>query len=335
MHETKPLKSTIFDKDIYLNPKYDFFNKYVNIMYKSFWTPGKYEKLIKNQDAPHYFNEMEKIDQQSIKRCILGIAIVEDKVKTYWSTLALDLPQTLIGDVGAVFGLSECTHRRSYHSLLENLKIDSQEIYKYKATEGRIKYLTKYLEVDPKIIGKKRILKKLVLFTSLIERASLFSQFYILMSYAYRNRGLKTISALQQSTAQEELVHYSFGIDVINIIKEECPNLWEDYLIELVEKNVKSAYKAELQLIDWIFEDGVPQHLDKEEVINFLNYNFNIICKDLNLGIEYKYDKALYVEKNQWMMEKISAFAEPDFFDSAVGGYSSEDEEVDFDNFKF
>jgi hypothetical protein len=34
-------------------------------------------------------------------------------------------------------------------------------------------------------------------------------------------------------------------------------------------------------------------------------------------------------------MEKISAFAEPDFFDSAVGGYSSEDEEVDFDNFKF
>lgn len=37
------------------------------------------------------------------------------------------------------------------------------------------------------------------------------------MSYAYNNM-IKTISSLQESTAIEEDVHYSFGIDVINII---------------------------------------------------------------------------------------------------------------------
>lgn len=327
--------SNIFEDDVYLNPKYSFLDKYVNIMYKSFWTPARYEKLIKTQDAPYYFNEMDEIDKEAIKRCILAIALVEDKVKTYWNTLSLDIPQTVVSDVGAVFGQSECTHRRAYHALLENLKINPKEVHEYESTRGRIKYLSKYLEKDPKIIGKKRILKKLILFTSLVERASLFTQFYILMSYAYRNRGLKTISSLQQSTAVEEIIHYSFGIDLINIIKKECPSLWEEYLIELVQKNIKAAYKAELELIDWFFEKGVPSHLNKEEVINFLNYNFSIIAKDLDIGIEFDYDKALYEGKNKWMIEKITAFTEPDFFDTAVGGYSSDDEEVDLDNFNF
>lgn len=94
-------------------------------------------------------------------------------------------------------GSPEVTHRRSYHALAEALNVDTDNIEDYEALKGRIEYLAKYVETDPKIIGKKRILKKLVLFTSLVERCSLFTQFYILMSYAYNNRGLKTISSLQ------------------------------------------------------------------------------------------------------------------------------------------
>ena len=304
-------------------------------MFKGGWTPAKYEKLIKSQDTPYFFNVMGEVDQETIRRCIMAVATVEDKIKIYWNTACLDFPQTIIGDVGGVFGQSETVHRRSYHSLLENIKVNIAEVRENPALNGRLKYLTKYLEKDPRIIGKKNVLKKLVLFTALVERASLFTQFYILMSYAHKNRGLKTISALQQSTATEEIVHYSFGIDLINIIKEELPQLWEENLIELVEKNIKEAYKAELKLIDWFFEKGVPEHLSKEEVVNFLNYNFHIICRDLGLGIDYKYDQEMYREKNQWMMEKISTATEPDFFDSAVGNYSSEDEDVDVDELEF
>lgn len=57
-------------------------------------------------DAPHFFNTLKEEDQEAIKRCILAVSIVEDKIKTYWSTLALDLPQTIIGDVGGLFGQS-------------------------------------------------------------------------------------------------------------------------------------------------------------------------------------------------------------------------------------
>lgn len=328
------MSKSIFEKVLHIDPKYQYLERYVRIMYKGFWTPSKYEKLIREVDAPHFFNQMTTIDQEAIKRCILAITLVEDKVKLYWSTLPLDIPQTIVGDVGGLFAQSEVTHRRSYHALAESLKVDTDNLEKHVALKDRIKYLNKHSEVDPKIIGKKRILKKLVLFTSMVERISLFTQFYILMSYEKSSRGLKTISSLQSSTASEETIHYNFGIDLINIIKEEHPQLWDEYLVELIEKNIKEAHKAELKLIDWFFENGVPEQLTKEEVINFLNRNFNVVSKDLNLSLKFKVDEELYKEKNEWFDIKLKS-TEPDFFDNPVGGYSSEKEEIDIDNFEF
>lgn len=326
---------SIFNKGLHIEPKYNFLEKYVHIMYRGGWTPAKYEKLIKEVDTPYFFNILKEVDQELIKRCILAISIVEDKVKTFWPTLVFDFPQTIIGDIGGLFGQSEVTHRRSYHSLAENLNVNLDEINQHEALVGRVDYLSKYLENDPKITGKKRILKKLVLFTALVERCSLFTQFYILMSYAMSNKGLKAISSLQQSTAIEEDTHYKFGIDIINIIKQETPDLWDEYLEELVTDNIITAYKSELKLIDWFFEKGVPDHLDKNEVVNFLGYNFNVVAKDLNLQIRFDFDEQLYEEKNSWFKQKVFITTEPDFFDMATGGYSSDDEKIDIDNFNF
>ena len=303
-------------------------------MYKGFWTPAKYEKLIKEVDAPHFFNEMNNVDQEAIRRCILAVATVEDKVKNFWNSLFYDIPQTVVSDIGALFAQSETTHRLSYNSLATNLLVDTSTIENYPVLRDRIEYLNRHVEKDPKIIGKKRILKKIALFTSLVEKGSLFTQFYILMSFEKSSKGLKTISSLQQSTANEENVHYKFGIDIINIIKEEYPQLWEDYLIDLISKNLNVAYSTELRLIDWFFENGVPDHLTKEEVINFLNYNFSIIAKDLELDSQFNYDKKLFEEKNEWFIIKLKS-TEPDFFDAPVGGYASEKEVIDIDKFEF
>ena len=326
---------SIFEKKSHIDPEYNFLEKYVHIMYRGFWTPAKYEKNITEVDAPHFFNSMGKSDQETIRRCISAISLVEDKIKTYWSTLVLDLPQTIIGDVGGLFAQSEVTHRRSYHALAEALKVNVDDMLKEEVLKGRVEYLTKYVETDPKIIGKKRILKKLVLFTSLVERCSLFTQFYILMSYAKNNRGLKTISSLQESTAIEEVMHYSFGIDVINIIKKQYPNLWDEYFVELVTDNIKVAYQSELNLIDWFFEKGTPEHLTREEVVNFLNYNFNVVSNDLDLNLHFEVDDDLFNVKNSWFKAKVFMTTEPDFFDSAVSGYASDDEQTDINNFKF
>jgi ribonucleotide reductase beta subunit family protein with ferritin-like domain len=320
---------SIFENNLHVDSRYDKFEKFVSIMYRGLWTPAKYEKLIREVDVPYIENRMNLTDSSCIKNCILAVILVEDKVKLYWPTIYNDFPQTIIGDVGGLFGQSEVTHRRSYFSLANQLGLSVNDIDKYPALKGRVAYLTKHLQKDPKVTGEKRKLKKIVLFSSLVERCSLFTQFYILMSYAKRNRGLKTISALQESTAIEEDVHYHFGLEIINTVKQEKPHLWSEYLVDLIEKNIEDAYKAELELIDWFFQEGVPEHLTKEEVVNFLNYNFNQVSKDLGLGISYKVDEELFEEKNAWFKHKVFMTTEPDFFDSAVSGYASDDEEVD------
>lgn len=325
----------ILEKSLYMDPKYDYLDKYCNIIYKSFWTPAKYLKLIEEQDAKQYVTEFDDVDKEVIKRCILGVATVEDKVKMFWSVVGIDVPQTIVSDVGGLFTMSEVTHRKSYHGLLNSLNINTNEIENHEVLRDRLIYLNKHNENDAKIIGKKRILKKIVLFTSLVERASLFTQFYILMSYGKRRNDLQSISALQKSTATEEIVHYNFGIELINIIKEEYPNLWDEYLIDLISKNIQDAYQAELNIIDWIFENGFPSHITKKEVVNFLNFNFDTICKDLKLNIGWDFNEVLYRDKNIWMMESIQAMPEPDFFNSAVGGYSSLDETINLNEIDF
>ena len=321
-------KSNIFEKTKHIDPEYQHLSKYIDIMWKGFWTPAKYQKNIDKIDAPHVLNRMSGVDAEAVKRAVLAISLVEDKVKTFWASLVFDIPQTIIGEIGGVFSNSETVHSQSYRALAESLKIQDrfESIMKIPVMKGRSNYLQKYLESDHRFRGKKRVLKKLVLFTALVERASLFSQFYILMSFANANKGLKTISSLQASTMLEEIQHFNFGVDLINIIKAQHPRLWDDALQRLVKKDVKAAYKKEIKLIDWIFENGVPDHLTKEEVINFLNFNFNVISQELDLGISFDVDERLYEEKNSFIDLAIRP-SEPDFFDSPVGGYSSIEED--------
>lgn len=323
--------SNVFENTLHLDPLYNYLSEYRDKCYKGFWGPSKYERGIEKNDIPDIKNNLPREDRIAIERSILAVLLVEDRVKLYWPSIFRDFPQTIISDIGGLFGQMEVTHRISYSSLGTGLGVNIDDINEHKQLKARIKYLNKYLEEDPKIIGEKRKLKRLVLFTSLVERCSLFTQFYILMSYCKRNRGLKTVSSLQQSTATEELLHYKFGLELISIVKQQKPHLWDEYLVELIQKNMKMAYKAELNLIDWIFEKGTPQHITKEEVVNFLNYNFQKVSNDLDLGLRFKYNEELYEKENSWFMTKIMS-QEVDFFDAPVGGYSADNTEDEMED---
>ena len=232
---------------------------------------------------------------------------------------------------GCVSIQGNCVHAQSYRFLVQalNLTDDFENIQEIPCMKGRIEYLNKHLSktYTPK---EKQVLKKLVLFTALVERISLFSQFYIIMSFDRNNKGLKTLYSLQSTTAREELYHYQFGLALINIIKQENPELWDSELKTYVEDAIQKAYKAEINLLDWIFEKGYPSHLSHGEILNFINFNFNEVCKDLEVSNIYIYDNSFYYEKNEWMLQGLQP-SEPDFFANPVGGYSSVDIEVSDD----
>lgn len=321
----------ILNKQKHIDEKYSYLSKYGDIMWKSFWTPAKYQKNIQKIDIPFINNKMDIISNECVKRTLLASSLIEDKVKTFWSFLVTDIPQTVVGEVGAIFGNSEVVHAQSYRFLIESLNLikEFENLQQIPVMKGRIEYLNKHL-TKSNLSKEKQVLKKLVLFTALVERISLFSQFYIIMSFDRNNKGLKTLYSLQSTTAREELYHYQFGLALINIIKQENPELWDSELKTYVEDAIQKAYKAEINLLDWIFEKGYPSHLSHGEILNFINFNFNEVCKDLEVSNIYIYDNSFYYEKNEWMLQGLQP-SEPDFFANPVGGYSSVDTEVSDD----
>lgn len=326
-------KKGILHEGVYLDERYDYLNEFANMIMKGYWTPAKYERGMK-KDALHVKKEMSLTDKSFIGKNALCVAMIEDKVKMGWTKIGWRIPQTMVSDVTMLIAMQEVVHRRSYHSLNKELDINVNDIERYPVLKERLDYLNKHLSKDPNIKGRKETLKDITLFSALVERGGLMSYFYNVMSYANANKGLGTMFALQKTTAVEEDLHYHFGLALINEIKKDYPELWDEYLVELVGKSLQVAYDTEIRIVDWLLEDGIPDHITREEMINYIQYNFYMIQKDLGVPITVEYDKDLYAEKNSWM--KVAMYqSEPDFFAKIAGGYSAEEEDIDIDSFKF
>ena len=58
-------------------------------------------------------------------------------------------------------------------------------------------------------------------------------------------------------------------------------------------------------------------------------------ARDLGLDLKYEVQDDLFNTKNSWFKAKVFMTTEPDFFDSPVSSYASDDEQIDLDNFEF
>lgn len=327
-------KPDIFVNQMFHHPAYQHLEKYVDIMYDGMWTPKEYKDRIESEDVHQVKYQLPEVDQEFIRRVILGIGMVENKVKTFWPKVADMFPQTIIGDIAGLFGQSEVTHRRAYEGLIQSLKIDESLAYEVPVLRSRLDYLQKYLQKDPAFNDRQHVLKTLCLFTAFTEKGSLNHHFYALMSYAHNKRGLVTMSTLQEVTATEEMTHYQFGLDLVNIIKEQSPALWTDYMEELVKKRFFDAYNTETRMIDWFCEEGVPEHLTVQELKNFLNYQFNQISEDFGLQITLPFDEELFERKSNFFNSQVKNKTQADFFVTKTGGYSHQRQKVNLTDFK-
>jgi ribonucleoside-diphosphate reductase beta chain len=84
-----------------------------------------------------------------------------------------------------------------------------------------------------------------------------------------------------EATSKEEQIHGLFGIDLINVIKEEHPEWFGPDYNTKVTKACEKAFAAESNIVDWIFENGeldfLPKHVIKEFIKNRFNNSLNAV----------------------------------------------------------
>lgn len=321
----------------------DIFKPRTNIL------PYEYPQLLAYKDAIRHsywidteFNFTEDIqdfkvtitpaERDVIKKTMLAIAQIEVNVKTFWADMYKRMPITEVGDVGMTFAESEVRHKDAYARLLRILGLEKefQSVIEVPAIAGRLKYLKKYLD-GTRSRDDKMYTKSVLLFSLFIEHVSLFSQFLIMMSFNKEKNVFKGISNVVEATSKEEEIHGNFGAEIINIIKKENPEWFDEEFQELIYSACKKAYTAECGILDWIFEKGELKFLSKETIQNFIKNRFNNSLEKIGMKSIFEVDSEL-LRSTEWFDIEILGTKEGDFFYKKSVDYNKKSKSITVDD---
>lgn len=285
--------------------------EYKDAIRHSYWIDTEYNFTT---DIDDFKIKISNEEREVIKKTMLAIAQIEVNVKTFWADMYKRMPITEIGDVGMTFAESEVRHKDAYARLIRILGLEEEfkSVIEIPAIKGRINYLRKYLD-GSRSRDNKMYTKSVLLFSLFIEHVSLFSQFLIMMSFNKEKNLFKGISNVVEATSKEEDIHGNFGVEIINIIKTENPEWFDEEFEDLIYSACKKAYIAECGILDWIFENGELEFLSKETIQHFIMNRFNNSLKKIEMQPVFEVNTDL-LASTKWFDVEITATKEGDFF---------------------
>jgi ribonucleoside-diphosphate reductase beta chain len=302
----------IFEEQISRKPDhYPWTEEFITAMHNGFWTDKEFNFQSDIQD---FKTELTDQEREIITRCLSAIGQIEVAVKTFWAKLGENLPHPSLTDLGYVMANVEVIHNNAYERLLRVLEMEHlfEENLKLDIIQGRVGYLRKYLKKHYKD-ARKQYVYSLILFTLYVENVSLFSQFYVINWFNRHRNVLKDTAQQVAYTSKEELIHALVGIKLVNVIREEHPELFDEELIERIRHECEEAFNAEAKIIDWAVngykQDGLNATLLKEFIKNRLNDSL------IQIGIKpvFEVDQNL-LEKTTWFDEDVLGNNATDFF---------------------
>lgn len=327
---TQERKTDIFERRISLKPyEYPQLYEYVPAIRHSYWIHTEFNFTSDIQD---FKTRLTPVERSAIKNTMLAISQIEVAVKSFWGDLYHRMPKPEIGAVGSTFAESEVRHADAYSHLIEILGLNKEfkALKKKPVIMKRVQYLETALR-NSKSDDDKDYAEAVLLFSLFIEHVSLFSQFLIIMAFNKHKNMLKGISNVVEATSKEEQIHGDFGIDLIKILQHEHPEWFTPEYHENIQRLCHTAFEAEGNLVDWIFEDGELDFLPKNVVNEFLKNRFNKSLESIGIKAVFEIDEAL-VGETEWFDDEIIGTKHGDFFVKRSVNYSKRTQSITSDD---
>jgi len=309
----------IFEEQISRKPDYyPWTEEFMRSMWEGHWTDKEFSF---SSDIQDFHVKLTDQEQQIIIRTLSAIAQIEIAVKTFWAKIGDNLPHPSIRDLGYVMANIEVIHNNAYERLLKLLDLEEvfEENMKLDFIQGRVKYLRKYTHRFYKD-SKKQFVYALILFTLFVENTSLFSQFYVINWFGKKNL-LKDTNQQTKYTAREEDIHAKIGIKLVNTIKEEHPELFDEDLESKILAEAEEAFKAEEKIIDWIV-NGIQKDLMSAAILKeFVKSRINESLDQIGFKKIFDIDQDL-ISRTTWFDEEVLGNMMTDFFASRPTEYS-------------
>jgi len=224
-------------------------------------------------------------------------------------------------------GFEEAIHTHSYLYIVESLGLDEAEVFNmyrevvsiHNKDAFELK-LTKDILDDnfstDSFEGRQKFLDNLIGFYVIMEGIFFYSGFAMMLQFQRQNKMIGSSEQFQY-ILRDETKHMNFGIDVINQIKIENPDIWTKELQEKTVHNIREAVHLEILYAKDCLPNGILG-LNHEMFTNYVQYIADRRLEKIGL-------KKIFGSENPfpWMSEVLDLRKEKNFFETRVIEYQT------------
>jgi ribonucleoside-diphosphate reductase beta chain len=314
-------------------------NQLVPFKYK--WAWEKYLATCANHWMPQEINMSRDIatwkdpnglteDERRIVKRNLGFFVTADSLAannivlgTYRHITAPECRQFLLRQA-----FEEAIHTHAYQYIVESLGLDESEIFnayhEVASIRAKDEFLIPFIDaiMDPHFhTGTQEtdqtLLKSLIVFACLMEGLFFYVGFTQILALGRQNK-MTGAADQYKYILRDESMHCNFGIDLINTIKLENPQLWTPQF----KAEIKALFVKAVELEYRYAEDTMPRGVLGMNAAMFKGYlRYIANRRATQIGLEALYPN----EENPfpWMSEMIDLKKEVNFFEGRVTEYQS------------
>jgi ribonucleoside-diphosphate reductase beta chain len=221
----------------------------------------------------------------------------------------------------------EAVHTHTFLYVVESLGLDEREIFNMyreiptiaKKDAFEMELTTEVLDPDfstDTFEGRQAFLKNLIGYYVIMEGIFFYSGFVMMLSFHRRNL-MTGIGEQFQYILRDETIHLNFGIDLINGIKAENPELWTAEFQEAMLDRIRTAVELEIEYAEACLPRGVLG-LNAELFRDYVQHVADRRLERIGLPIQYGSPNPF-----PWMSETVDLSKEKNFFETTVTEYQS------------
>ena len=221
----------------------------------------------------------------------------------------------------------EAIHTHTFHYVVESLNLDEGEIFNmynempsiHKKDAFAMKYTSSLLDPDFETDTPEKLqkfLRNLICFYIVMEGIFFYSGFAMILSFHRQNK-MTGIGEQFQYILRDETIHLNFGIDLINGIKAENPDIWTDEFQQEVITMIKEAVELEVEYAIDCLPTGILG-LNKDMFRDYVQYVADRRFERIGIPSQYGSQTPF-----PWMSETIDLGKEKNFFETRVTEYQT------------
>ena len=221
----------------------------------------------------------------------------------------------------------EAIHTHAYQYIVESLGLDEAKLFNmYRENEAiynKDSFILSFNEgiFDPNFktgtfAADQKFLENVIVFSLIMEGIFFYSSFAVMFGFQRQNKMMGAAEQIQY-IMRDESQHLNFGINMVNAIKEEQPELWtaefQQHIIDLIKKAVVLEYTY----AQTVFPRGIFG-MNAENFKQYIEYIADRRLIRIGLSMQYHVDNPF-----PWMSEAVDLSKEKNFFETRVTEYKT------------